>query len=80
MKNNCDADGGTAIQIVTTDNHRLDLKRSEFERILGSEHLQDHFVVAVSVAGSLRTGKSFLLNFFVKYLRAQVSPNILLSK
>lgn len=71
--NNLCADNGTAVQVVASKNHRLQLNLLEFESILGSEHLKDHYVVVVSVAGKLRTGKSFLLNFFLKFLRAQVS-------
>lgn len=68
------ADNGIAVQIVTSKNHRLELNTREFERILGCKHLEDHYVVVASVAGTFRKGKSFLLNFFLQYLRAQVSP------
>lgn len=70
--NNANTDNGTAIQLIISKDHRLELNLKEFQRILGSDHLKDHYVVVVSVAGALRTGKSFLLNFFLKYLRAQV--------
>lgn len=73
MNNNVNVENGTAIQIITSKNHRLELNLVELHRILGSDRLKDHYVVVVSVTGTLRTGKSFLLNFFLKYLRAQVS-------
>lgn len=74
MNNNAHTDNGTAVQIISFQNHRLQLNVEEFYRILETGNLKDHYVVVVSVAGNLRTGKSFLLNFFLKYLRARVSP------
>lgn len=64
---------GTAVRIISTENHRFDLKADALQQILGADELKDRNVVVVSIAGSLRNGKSFLLNFFLKYLYAQVS-------
>lgn len=63
-----------AIQIVSsTNNHTFESKLSEFKRILNVDDIKDRRVVVVSIAGGFRQGKSFLLNFFVKYLEAQVN-------
>lgn len=70
---NVRTDNGTAVQIIASENHQLELNVEEFQRIFGCGHLDDHYVVVISIAGPLRTGKSFILNFFLKYLRAQVS-------
>ena len=62
-----------AIRIISTENHRLDLNADALQKILGADELKDRNVVVVSIAGNLRNGKSFILNFFLKYLHAQVS-------
>lgn len=63
-----------AIQIVQPiDDHKFALKIDEFEKILNDEKIRDRHVVVISIAGALRQGKSFLLNFLLHYLQAQVS-------
>lgn len=65
---------GAAVQIISIDDHRFDLIDTDaLQQMLGADDLKDRNVVVVSIAGSLRNGKSFLLNFFLKYLNAQVS-------
>lgn len=65
------------IQIVSLENHKFKLQNAvSIEQILSSPKLKDHHVVVVSIAGALRKGKSFLLNFFLKYLNAQVCQTI----
>lgn len=66
----------SAIQIIKTENHTLKLELDALKRILEADDIKDHEVVIVSVAGELRKGKSFLLNFFLKYLYAQVKIQI----
>lgn len=62
-----------AIQIVQpTEDHLFEGKISELEKILNSEDIRDRYVVVISIAGALRQGKSFLLNFYLQYLNAQV--------
>ncbi|XP_055307426.1 atlastin-like [Sitodiplosis mosellana] len=61
-----------ALQIVEpTDDHSFVLKIDALETILNAESIRDRHVVVVSVAGALRQGKSFLLNFYLQYLNAQ---------
>lgn len=65
-----------AVQIISpTNNHSFELKLNEINKILHSDDIKDRNVVVVSIAGAFRQGKSFLLNFFVKYLNAQVKKN-----
>lgn len=66
---------GTAVRIISTENHQFDLNTNALQKILGANELKDRNVVVVSIAGSLRNGKSFLLNFFLKYLYAQVNKS-----
>lgn len=62
-----------AIQIVNPVDHSFHLQADELKSILESDALKDRHVVVVSIAGAFRQGKSFLLNFFIKYLNAQVN-------
>lgn len=65
-------DSGKPIQIVSKNNHLFHLELEEIAPIFNSEKLKDRLVVIVSIADDLRKGKSFLLNFFLKYLNAKV--------
>ncbi|XP_066552793.1 atlastin-2 isoform X2 [Amia ocellicauda] len=58
------------IQIVLAheDNHNFELDEDALERILLQEHIRDLNVVVVSVAGAFRKGKSFLLDFMLRYM------------
>lgn len=76
----------TAVRIISTDNHQLTLETDVLQRIFEADELRGRSVVVISIAGSQRHGKSFLLNFFLNYLNAQVSefiairnPEILIS-
>lgn len=71
---------GKAIQIVIPVNHAFQLQTDELKSILENESIKDRNVVVVSIAGAFRQGKSFLMNFFIKYLYAQVKSLNLLSK
>ncbi|KAK7103242.1 atlastin-2-like isoform X3 [Littorina saxatilis] len=67
---------GEPIQIVVaTDEHTFELDEEELERILLRPDVRDKKVALVSVAGSFRKGKSFLLDFFLRYLSANGSPD-----
>lgn len=61
-----------AIQVVAPVNHSFHLELSELKQILEVDEIKNRHVVVVSVAGAFRKGKSFLMNFFLKYLYAQV--------
>lgn len=60
------------IQIMVPIKQEFKLKFEELRPILEDETIKDRHVVVVSIAGAFRQGKSFLSNFFLKYLRAQV--------
>ena len=61
------------IQIVTPVKHSFELELDELKYILEADDIKDRDVVVVSIAGAYRKGKSFMLNFFLKYLYAQVN-------
>ncbi|MGH0153379.1 UNVERIFIED_CONTAM: hypothetical protein FKN15_025048 [Acipenser sinensis] len=58
------------IQVVLAheDDHNFELDEEALERILMQEHIRDLNVVVVSVAGAFRKGKSFLLDFMLRYM------------
>lgn len=62
------------VQIVVADEeeHSFSLQEEVLERLLLQEEVQDLNVVVVSVAGAFRKGKSFLLDFMLRYMYKQV--------
>lgn len=60
-----------AIQIVLSDEeHNFELDEVALEKVLLRDDIRDLPVAVVSVAGAFRKGKSFLLDFFIRYLRS----------
>lgn len=83
MNNFCtsaDDDKGKPLKIIDLelegegDNVRNQLKlyKKNLEKVMLHSEVKDRPVVIVSVAGACRTGKSFLLGFFLKYLEIKV--------
>ncbi|CAG2187423.1 ATL [Mytilus edulis] len=62
---------GHPIQIVEAGEHTFKLNEEALERVLLNPEIQDKKVAVVSVAGAFRKGKSFLLDFFLRYLNAK---------
>lgn len=62
------------VQIVVADEeeHSFLLQEEVLERLLLQEEVQDLHVVVVCVAGAFRKGKSFLLDFMLRYMYKQV--------
>ncbi|XP_063803626.1 atlastin-1 isoform X2 [Pseudophryne corroboree] len=54
--------------LVVKDDHSFELDEVALNRILLSEAVRDKEVVAVSVAGAFRKGKSFLMDFMLRYM------------
>lgn len=72
--------GGTihtaeAVQIVKVneDAHTFLLADDDLTNLILKDNIRNRDVVIVSVAGAFRKGKSFLLDFFLRYLYARVS-------
>ncbi|XP_067011779.1 atlastin-like [Anabrus simplex] len=62
---------GHAIRIVKSKkHHQYELDFEGLKEILLQDNVQDAHVMLVSVAGTFRQGKSFLLNFFLRYLNS----------
>ena len=54
--------------IVPEEGHKFKLDIEALEEILCEDDVRDKPVVVLSVAGAFRKGKSFLLDFFLRYL------------
>lgn len=63
---------GHAIPVVlSTEDHAFKLDEDALSNILLKKEIRDRNVVVVSVAGAFRKGKSFLLDFFLRYMYAK---------
>lgn len=62
------------VQIVKVNEeaHTFRLSEDDLTRIILQDNVKHRDVVIVSVAGAFRKGKSFLLDFFLRYLYARV--------
>lgn len=64
---------GRPIQVVVTkDDHTFELDEDGLEEVLLAHDVRDRKVVVLSVAGAFRKGKSFFLNFCLRFLNAQM--------
>lgn len=61
--------------LLVKDDHTFELDEAALSRILLAEEVRDREVVAVSVAGAFRKGKSFLMDFMLRYMYKQVSTD-----
>lgn len=63
-----------SVPVVTKNakTNQFELAHAELSAILLQEDVKDREIVVVSIAGAFRKGKSFLLNFFLKYLNEKV--------
>ncbi|XP_041070198.1 atlastin-1 isoform X3 [Carcharodon carcharias] len=57
--------------LVVNDDHTFELDEVALNKILLSEEVRDREVVALSVAGAFRKGKSFLMDFMLRYMYSQ---------
>ncbi|KAM6969715.1 atlastin-1 isoform 1-T1 [Tautogolabrus adspersus] len=59
--------------LLVKDDHTFELDEAALSRILLAEEVRDRQVVAISVAGAFRKGKSFLMDFMLRYMYKQAS-------
>lgn len=66
------------VQIVTVnkEDHSFDLDTEALSRILLAPEVREKNVVVLSVAGAFRKGKSFLLDFMLRYMYRRVSEKV----
>lgn len=68
-----DSDPGRPVHVVIAHpDHTFELDEEALEEILLKDEVKDRSVVVVSVAGAFRKGKSFLLDFFLRYMNSKV--------
>jgi atlastin len=68
-----ETDLGKPKQVITIKDHKLHLDVDALKEILHNTECKSLPVAVVSVAGAYRTGKSFLLDFFLRYLSVAVA-------
>ena len=59
--------------VVAKPDHTFELDHEALQDILLSDEVKDRKVVVISVAGAFRKGKSFLLDFLIRYLDREVN-------
>ncbi|KAH0955471.1 hypothetical protein HN011_008540 [Eciton burchellii] len=65
-------DEGRPVQVVLAHpDHTFELDEDALSEILLHDDVKDRSVVVVSVAGAFRKGKSFLLDFFLRYMNSK---------
>lgn len=67
------------VQIVTVckENHSFALDTEALARVLLAPQVRDKNVVVLSVAGAFRKGKSFLLDFMLRYMYRKVHQTVM---
>ncbi|KAL7041872.1 hypothetical protein ACKWTF_000934 [Chironomus riparius] len=60
----------------TTDNKEVIVEEEELETLFGHPEIQDRKIVIFSTIGAFRGGKSFFLDYCLRFLYAHVSKNI----
>ncbi|EPY86809.1 atlastin-3 [Camelus ferus] len=63
--------GPVQVVLVQKDQHSFELEEKALASVLLQDHIRDLDVVVVSVAGAFRKGKSFFLDFMLRYLYSQ---------
>lgn len=64
--------GPVQIVRVCKENHSFTLDTDALARVLLAPEVRDKNVVVLSVAGAFRKGKSFLLDFMIRYMYRKV--------
>ena len=62
-----------ALQIIETQpDDTILLNEEALRNILTQDEIRDRYVAVISITGAFRGGKSFLLNFLLRYLKIKV--------
>lgn len=64
---------GESLQIIrfSSEPHEMELLEENLEKIMCHPDVRGNPVQILSIAGTFRKGKSFIMGFFLKYLVAQ---------
>ena len=71
--------GPVQVVLVQKDQHSFELEEKALASILLQDRIRDLDVVVLSVAGAFRKGKSFFLDFMLRYLYFQVGWDYFIS-
>lgn len=64
---------GRGVQVLTpNEDHTFSLNEEDLEELFLNDNVKDKPAVVVSIAGAFRKGKSFLLNFFLRFMHQRV--------
>ncbi|KAF4530060.1 hypothetical protein B566_EDAN013964 [Ephemera danica] len=63
-----------ALTLVTCKDNKMTLHEDVARKVLGSEKARNRPVAVISIAGMFRKGKSFFLNFILRYLKSRDDP------
>lgn len=69
--------GPVQIVNVCKDDHSFELDTEALAKILLAPEIRDKHVVVLSVAGAFRKGKSFLLDFMIRYMYRKVCCTVI---
>ncbi|XP_066994905.1 atlastin-like [Anabrus simplex] len=61
--------------VISKEDHTFELDEIALKKVLMRTDVKDTNIVVISVAGAFRKGKSFLLDFFLRYLNSDGSPD-----
>lgn len=61
------------LDLISNANKTVTLTKGSIEKLFLNPLVSDRDVVVISIAGALRKGKSFLLNYVLRYMYANVS-------
>ncbi|KAF4530397.1 hypothetical protein B566_EDAN017175 [Ephemera danica] len=64
-----------ALTLVSCENNKIILHEDVLKKVLESKEAKNRSVAVISIAGKLRKGKSFFLNFVLRYLKAKCDPD-----
>lgn len=68
---------GRPLQVIkVSKEHSFELVEENLLSVLNRDDVREKKVVVVSVAGAFRKGKSFLLNFFIRYLNYVIGSGV----
>lgn len=67
--------GHEPVQLLYLDDktNKYQLNTEKVKKIIDKNKIHNHNLSIISVAGATRTGKSFLLSFFLRYLHETVN-------
>lgn len=70
---------GEPLNIVTFTNSNIEFDKEALEGLLLHPDVKDRKIISLAILGAFRKGKSFFLDYCLRYLYANVSGNFQLA-